>query len=109
MAKPSDKPKKKKFRRKAVGKAKEYFVKEEKGHNRCGMCGKAIAGTKNANKARKESKSQKRPSSRFGNELCGTCRRKAIEESVKVMEGLKGLDKVDVRLRGYVKRASEEK
>ncbi len=107
MAKPSDKPKKRKFRRKAFGKAREYFEKPEKGRRKCGVCGKILAGTRSEKKSRKESKSQKRPSGKFGGILCGRCRRLVIEEAVKVREGIKQLKNVDIRLRGYVKELSE--
>ncbi len=109
MVKPAERTLKKKFRRRAKGKATEYFEREKKGKKKCALCGTGIAGTKKAGKARKESKSQKRPSAPFGGELCNRCRHAVVQEAIKVREGIKKESDVGMKQRRLVKILSEKK
>lgn len=62
----------------------------------CSICNGRIAGRKNQGAKTRHSTSRKFP------ELCATCLSRIITDSVRVREGFKNLDEVDIVHRTYV-------
>jgi len=110
MTKPSDKTKKKKFRRSVKGKSKVYYDKNKKAKHKCGLCKKVLSGvphSKTTGKITKLSKTQKRPSVPFGGVLCTQCRTKIIDEAVKVISKEKKEEELELKSKNYVKQMIE--
>jgi len=107
MTKPSDKTKKKKFRRSVRGKSKVYYDKTKPAKHKCALCKKVLHGTphsKTTGKITKLSKTQKRPSVPFGGVLCGQCRTKIIDEAAKVITKTKKETELEMKSKKYVKQ-----
>jgi len=107
MPKRSDRTKKTKFRKKAIGKSERVFVRGKAGKHLCALCKKALHGVphgKVGSKVRKLSKTKRRPTALFAGTLCTKCRSLVVEESAKVEAGAKKLDAVELRLLKYVKQ-----
>ncbi len=105
MPKRSERGKKRKFRRRASGKAKPYFAEGKSGKNCCALCGAVLHGTphgKSASAVRQLGKSERRPSALFAGTLCGKCRTLVVEEAAKVDCKAKKLADVELRLQPYV-------
>ncbi len=107
MPKRSDRSKKKKFRRKASGKAKPVFVRGKPGKHHCPLCKRVLHGVphgKTSSQVRKLSKTKKRPTGLFAGVLCGKCRALVAEEAAKVEAKAKKASEVELRLRKYVEQ-----
>jgi len=110
MTQPKDKNRKKKFRRSVKGKSKVYYDDAKKGKHKCALCKKVLHGTphsKSRGKITKLSKTQKRPSVPFGGILCSACRKKIIDEAVKVSLKEKKEEDVQLKEKNYVKQMIE--
>jgi len=108
MVQPSERRKKKKFVRTPGGKSKKVYFKRKDSEKKCAVCKNTVAGTLKASKEAKASKSKKTPSALFGGELCNTCRARVIDEAIKVREGIKKEEKVELRIRNYVKQVQKK-
>ncbi len=105
MTKPSDKTKKKKFRRSVKGKSKAFYDKAKKAKHKCGLCKNTLLGvphSKGPGKITKLSKTQKRPSVPFGGVLCTKCRTKVIDEAVKIISKEKKENELEMKPKNYV-------
>lgn len=105
MPKPSERTKKKKFRRTPGGRVAIHYSGGKPGKHSCAICGSILHGMphgKSVSKLGKLSKSEKRPEAIFAGTLCSKCRTAAVENAVKVREGFKELNKVALDSRGYV-------
>ena len=105
MVAPSERRKKKKFKRTPGGKVKKTSIKKRGSRKKCALCSKPLSGTLRGRKERKASKSKKRPSAPFAGVLCNNCRSLVFEEAFKVKAGVKGMEGVELRIRGYVEEA----
>jgi len=105
MVKPSERRKKKKFRRTPGGKTKRVSVKKRPSAKKCQLCGNKLSGTLSGRKEAKASLSQKRPSALFAGGLCNVCRAVAVEEALKVKLGVKKEEDIELRLKGAVSGA----
>jgi len=108
MVKPSERRKNKKFIRTPGGKTKKVYFKRKDSEKKCAVCDNIVAGTLKASKEAKASKSKKAPSAMFGAQLCNTCRARVIDEAIKVKEGIKTEEKVELRIRAYVRQAQKK-
>jgi len=107
MPKKSDRSKKKKFRRKASGKAKTVFVKGKSGKHHCAVCKKMLHGVphgKKPSEVRKLSKTKRRPTALFAGILCNRCRSQAVAEAAKLEAKTKKASDIELRLQKYVKQ-----
>ncbi len=110
MTKPSDKNKKKKFRRSVKGKSKAYYTRTKKAKHKCALCKKVLHGvphSKNVAEIKKLGKTEKRPSVPFGGILCSECRTKTIDEAVKVIEKEKKEETLELKGKTYTKQMIE--
>ncbi|MFH1664371.1 MAG: 50S ribosomal protein L34e [archaeon] len=110
MTKPSDKSRKKKFRRSVKGRSKPYYTKGKNARHKCALCSKVLQGTphsKTTGEITKLSKTQKRPSVPFGGVLCSECRTKVIDEAVKVVSKEKKEEDLELKSKNYVKQMIE--
>ena len=105
MVKPSERRKKKKFRRTPGGKTNRVSLKKRPSAKKCQLCGSKLSGTLSGRKEVKASLSQKRPSAPFAGRLCNVCRAVVMEEALKVKLGVKKEEEVEPRLRGAVSEA----
>ncbi|MEM0359812.1 MAG: hypothetical protein QXK06_00560 [Candidatus Diapherotrites archaeon] len=101
MPKQRETRKKKVFRKTPGGKTKTAFLKRRTSRKKCSVCGKKISGTLPAKKEAKASKTEKRPSAPLAGILCNSCRAIAVEEALKVKEGIKKESEVELRFRKY--------
>jgi large subunit ribosomal protein L34e len=101
MTRQRDNRKKRIFRKTPGGKTKKAFLKRHNSMKKCGVCGKKISGTLPAAKEAKASKTEKRPSAQLAGVLCNSCRVVAVEEALKVREGVKKEGEVELRFRKY--------
>ena len=107
MPKRSDRSKKKKFRKKASGKAKRVFVRGKTAKHSCALCEKTLHGVphgKSPAKVGKLAKTKRRPSGLFAGILCSKCKSKVAEEAAKVSFKGKKPEEVELRLQKYVER-----
>lgn len=107
VPKKSDRSKKKKFRRKASGKAKRVFVKDKPGKHKCALCKKTLHGVphgKTSAEVRKLSKTKRRPTALFAGVLCGSCRALVVGEAAKAEANAKKFGDIELRLQKYVKQ-----
>lgn len=96
---------KKKVMRKTVTGVIERFKDKKPKKRRCANCKELLHGVphqKKTSEIRKLSKTEKRPSVRFGGILCSKCRRTMFEEAIKVKEGVKKKEDVDLSIKKYV-------
>ena len=103
----SERSKKKKFRRVGKGKSKKIFVNDKPGKHHCALCKGLLHGVphgKNSSLVKKLAKTKRRPSALFAGILCTKCRSKVAVEAAKVEAGIKKTDKIEVRLKEYVKQ-----
>lgn len=105
MVTPSERGKKKKFRRTPGGKTKKVFKKGKRSKKKCSICKRELQGTAFGEKESKNSLSEKRPSAPFGGKLCNICRAKVFEEALKVKEGVKKPEEVEVRFKKFAEQA----
>ncbi len=108
MVQPSERRKKKKFVKTPGGKTKKIYFKRKDSEKKCAVCDNIVAGTLKASKEAKASKSEKAPSVMFGGQLCNTCRARIIDEAIKVKEGIKKEETVELRIRDFVKQAQKK-
>jgi ribosomal protein L34E len=96
---------KKKFKKSASGSKPERYS-EKKSITKCPITGKKLSGVPNTTKAglSKKSKTEKRPSVPFGGILSGKARQEVFIELGKVVAGIKEINDVDFKYRGYVKQ-----
>ena len=93
---------KKKSRKTPSGNSMEYF-KGENSKRICPINKTALLGvTHSQKKAKKQSKTQKRPSVPFGGVLSSKARENVIIELSKVKAEIKSIDDVDQKYRKYV-------
>ncbi len=107
MPRPSDRGKKKKFKRTPRGKTKKVWKKKKPGKQKCAICKKILHGVphgKTATQRKKLSKSKKRPSAFFGGVICGKCRAMVMEESAKIVAKVKKINDVDIFLKPWVEK-----
>jgi|SRR3989344_1313119 len=107
MPKRKDRWKNKKFVR-TPKKTKVKYLREKTAKHECPNCGKTMHGMphgKTRSKARKLSKTERRPTAMFAGVLCNICRQQAIEEAIKLNEGIKQLEEISMPLRNYVIQA----
>jgi large subunit ribosomal protein L34e len=104
MPAPGQKTKKKK-KRKTAKRTKQYFARGKTAKQSCALCGRQLHGVPHGQKVAeiaKMSKTEKRPSARFGGILCGKCRREVAEEKAMVENGLKELGSVNLKVRRFL-------
>ncbi len=96
---------KKKFRKTPSKNSVEYF-KGKNSKRICPVTKTALLGvTHDEKKAKKQSKTQKRPSVPFGGVLSAKAREKVFIEVAKVSAGIKDINNVDQKYRKYVVQA----
>ena len=96
--------KKKKFRKTPGGKKATHYSRDKKSKAKCAVTGAALAGTGNQTKSssRKEAKSKRRPSVKFGGMLSSKTRREVWENYALIEAGKKETKDVTVKVRKYV-------
>lgn len=105
MPKPSERWKKKKKYKSRKGEMRISYGRGKTSKHKCALCKKVMHGMphgKARSGARKLSKTEKRPSALLAGTLCNSCRKRVIEEAVKVRTGLKEMDKVELRHKKFV-------
>ncbi len=98
----------KKFVRTISGKAKIVYFKGKSKKHHCALCKKPLHGVPHSSSVfemAKLSKTQKRPSTMFGGVLCSSCRKKTVEETIKVKGNQKQLQEVPFKLKQFVEMA----
>ena len=105
LARPQNRWKKKKKYKSRYGETRIAYVREKTSKHKCNLCGKAMHGMphgKTRSKTRKLSKTERRPSAPFAGTLCNICRKRVIEEAIKVGAGIKELGKTELRHRKFI-------
>jgi large subunit ribosomal protein L34e len=74
-----------------------YKRRKKKGTGKCALCKRALHGV-----SFRGAKSKKKPSRRFGGNLCHKCAALVIKEAQRVREKTKTMEDVDIILRKYV-------
>lgn len=108
MPKPSERWKKKKKYKSRKGEMRIAYGRRKTSKHKCALCKKVMHGMphgKTRSKTKKLSKTERRPSALFAGTLCNLCRKRIIEEAIKVKLGLKELDKVELRHKKYIDSA----
>lgn len=105
MSKPSDRRKKKKFRKTPGGKTKRVFFKKHSSRKQCALCERVLSGTLTREREAKASLTEKRPSAPFAGSLCNVCRARVFEEALKIKEGVKKASDLELRLKPYIETA----
>ena len=89
---------KRKRKRLAKG-VKEVYVKAKKGkQHRCAICKAPLAGV-----GKGKTKSERKPSRKFGGTLCPSCTERVLRYAARVSAGEISLDDVELRYVEYVK------
>jgi len=106
MVAPGKRIMKYKHKKTKSGTKREYFDKNHK-KQKCAITGKTLSGVPYGRQCEraKHSKTEKRPSAPFGGVLSGEARAEVFTELGKVVAGVKKIDDVDSKYRGYVKQA----
>ena len=93
-----------KFRRTPGAVVSTQFTRDKKSYAECAVTGKRLHGTghQGKNLVGKRSKSEKRPSVKFGGQLSGPARRELWENVALVEAGKKALNMVPVKLRKFI-------
>lgn len=96
--------KKKKHRKTPGGKSVVHYSRDSKSKAKCAATGKVLAGTGNQTKAdsRKESKTKRRPSVKFGGVLGSEARRELWENYALVENNKKDINEVPAKLRKHI-------
>lgn len=100
----AERGKERKFVRAPGGTRIKYFTGKS-GKHQCAACGEVLHGVphgKSKCSTKKLPKSGRRPSVPFGGVLCTKCRTLVFEEGAMVQCGIKKVDDVSIKLRGYV-------
>lgn len=93
---------KKKMRKTPSKNSIEYF-KGKNSKRKCPITKKALLGvTHNQKKAKKQSKTQKRPSVPFGGVLNSKARQEVFVEIGKIISGIKSIEEVDQKYRKFI-------
>src|SRR3989344_912163 len=103
--------KKKKFRRTPGGKTAVHYSRSATSYAECAVTGVMLAGTGNQTKSavRKEPKSHRRPSVKFGGVLSAGTRRELWENFALVESGSKKWNEVPAKLRKFMPKAGKAK
>ncbi len=93
-----------KFRRTPGARVSIHYTRDKKSYAECAVTGERLHGTGHQGKSRvrKLSKSEKRPSVKFGGVLSSGARRELWENMALVAAGKKALVAVPVKLRKFV-------
>ena len=84
-------------RRAPSGESREYFRRRKtKPKVSCALCGASLAGLGTG------AKSRKKPTRKFGGNLCHKCQAKVVVEAQRVREKTKSIEDVDIIYRKYV-------
>lgn len=99
--------KKKKFRRTPGGKTAIHYSRGKREYAECALTGQRLHGTGNQSKAklRAKSKTQRRPSVKFGGMLSSKARKNVWEDYALVFTGRKKIEEVPANTRQFVKHA----
>ncbi len=84
-------------RRVPSGESREYYRRRKaKPKASCALCGSSLRGLGTG------AKSKRRPSRKFGGNLCHRCQAKILVEAQRVREKSKSMDDVEIIYRRYV-------
>lgn len=96
--------KRKKFRRTPGGRVSRQYSRDKKSYAECAATGAKLHGTGHQGKGRigKQSKSERRPSVRFGGVLSSPARKELWENYALVEAGKKAMNEVPSRFRKFI-------